>query len=93
MIQRSFLRVSKEVSRDFQGSFIFILRKFQECLKTMSNILQENFKKSFNGVSRMFQCSFVLQFCCCMDLIAATRTKGRLVIVEKGGHRQSWAAI
>ena len=35
--------------------------------------------KSFKGVSRMFQWSFVLQFCSCMNLIAATRAEGGLV--------------
>ena len=30
----------------------------------------------------MFQCSFVLQFCFCMDLIAATRAEGGLVFLE-----------
>ena len=37
--------------------------------------------KSFKGVSRIFQWSFVLQFYCSMNLIAATRAEGGLVIV------------
>ena len=37
-------------------------------------------KRIFKGVSRMFQLSFILRFCCCMDLIAATREKGGLVL-------------
>ena len=36
---------------------------------------------SFRGVSRMFQLSFVLQFCSCIDLIAATRAEGGLVFL------------
>ena len=38
------------------------------------------FKKILKKVSRMFQWSFVLQFCCCTDLIATTQAKGRLVL-------------
>ena len=38
-------------------------------------------KESVKGVLRMFQRSFVLQFCCCMKLIAATRAEGGLVFL------------
>ena len=37
-------------------------------------MFQEKFIRSFKGVS-----SFVLQFCCSMNLIAATRAEGGLV--------------
>ena len=49
-------------------------------LKKVSSVFQENFIKSFKGVSRNFQRSFVLPFCCSMNLIAATRAEGGLVI-------------
>ena len=68
-----------EVSRLFQGSFKGVSRVVQGCLKKVSSVFQEKFKQSVKGVSRMFQSSFVLQFCCCMDLIAATRAEGGLV--------------
>ena len=58
----------------FQGGFRDVLRKFQGGLKKVSSVFQENFIKSFKGVS-----SFVLQFCCSMNLIAATRAEGGLV--------------
>ena len=70
-------RYLKEVQRVFQGGFRDVLRKFQGCLKKVSCVLQENFIKSFKGVS-----SFVLQFCCRMNLISATRAKGGLVNFE-----------
>ena len=51
----------KEVQRVFQGSFKDVLRKIQEVMK-VSSVFQENFIKSFKGVSRIFQCSFVFNF-------------------------------
>ena len=67
-----FKRSSKGVSRKFQDIFKEVLRKFQGCLEKVS---------SFKGVSRMFQWSFVLGlFCCCTDLIVATRAEGGLVV-------------
>ena len=45
-----------------------MLRKCQVCFKKIST-------KSFSVVPRMFQWSFVLQFCSRMDLIAATRMR------------------
>ena len=44
-------------------------------------MFQENVIKSLKGVSRIFQKSFVLQFCCSMNLIAATRAEGGLVLL------------
>ena len=38
--------------------------------------------KSFKGISKMFQGSFLLQFCFRMYLIAATRAEGGLVVVD-----------
>ena len=64
----------KDVSRMFQECFNDVSRRFQGCLKKVSIVFQENFIKSFKGVS-----SFVLQFCCSMNLIAATRAEGGLV--------------
>ena len=72
-------RSSKGVSREFQGSFKDILRKLQGCLKKVSSVVQENFKTKFKGALRIFQLSFVLRFCCCIDLLAATRAEGELV--------------
>ena len=45
---------------------------------------QTGFKEGLK-VSKKFQKSFraVLQFCWCMDLIAATRAEGGLVLVQK----------
>ena len=43
------------LKEEFQGSFKDVLRKFQGCLKKVSIVFQENFKRSVNGVSRMFQ--------------------------------------
>ena len=47
-------------------------------------MLQENFRNSLKGVSRVFQWNFVLQVCCCMDFIAATQAEGGLVCSVKG---------
>ena len=44
----------------------------------MSSVFQENFIKIFKGVSR----SFVLQFFCSINLIAATRAEGGLVSIK-----------
>ena len=44
----------KEVQRVFQGSFKDVLRKFQGCLKKVSSVFQENFTKSFKGISKKF---------------------------------------
>ena len=62
-------RILKGVSREFQGSVKDVLRNFQ--------------KKSVKGVSRIFQRSFVSQFCSGMDLIAATQAEEELA---SGGH-------
>ena len=53
--------------------------------KKVSSVFQENFIKSFKDVSRIFQ---VLQFCCSMNLIAASRAKVGLVLVEKENTRK-----
>ena len=37
---------SKDVLREFQGSFKDVLRKFQGCLRKVSSVFQENFTKS-----------------------------------------------
>ena len=62
------------------------IRQLQRCFKEdsrvwkkVSSVFQEKFIKSFKGVSRIFQWSFVLPFCCSMNLIAATRAEGGLV--------------
>ena len=62
----------------FQGSFKDDLRNFQGSLKIVSSVFQEDFIISFKGILRVFQGSFVLQFCCCMNIIAATRAEGGL---------------
>ena len=68
------LRVFQGYQRVFQGGFRDVLRKFQGGLKKVSSVFQENFIKSSKGVS-----SFVLQFFCSMNLIAAIRAEGGLV--------------
>ena len=50
MIQGSF-KVSKRSSRVFVGRFKDVLRKFQGRFKKESSVFQENFIKSFKGVS------------------------------------------
>ena len=64
-----------EVQRVFQGRF----KGIKESFKKVQCVYQENFKKAFNGVLRMFLRRFVLQFCCCLALIAATQAEGGLV--------------
>ena len=76
MIQGSFKvskRSSKGVSKQFQRCF----KEDSRVLKNVSSVFQENFIKSFKGVS-----SFVLQFCSCMNLIAATRAERGLVYIN-----------
>ena len=63
-------RSSKGVSRQFQ-------RHFKEVLG-VSSVFKEDFKKSFKGFQESFN-KFFFQFCCCKDLIAATRAEGGLV--------------
>ena len=47
------------------------------CLKKSVKCVSRKFsKKKVSRVSRIF----VLKFCCCMDLIAATRAEGGLVL-------------
>ena len=62
----------KDVSRKFQGGFKYILSVSKESVKWVSRKFQK-------VVSRIFQWTFVLWFCCCIDLIAATRAKEGLV--------------
>ena len=76
MVQGSF-KISK---RSSQG----VSRLFQRCfnvdsrvVKKVLSVFQENSIKSFKGVS-----SFILQFCCSMNLIAATRAEGGLVCLQ-----------
>ena len=52
----------------------------------MKSVFQENSIKSFEGVSKIFQWSFVLQFCCSINLIAATKTEEGLVSVCLNTH-------
>ena len=47
--------------------------------------------RKIKGVLRMFQWSFVLQFCSCMDLIAATRAEGGLVSLK--GTVRKWGKM
>ena len=92
-VQLLFQESFKGVSRTFQGSFKVDTRKnegcsqrprkFQQYLKKASSAFKKISIKIFKGVSRMFQWSFVLQFCSRMYLIAATRAKGGLVWIQK----------
>ena len=45
-------RSSKGVKREFGGCFKDVLRKFK---KKSVSVFKDNLKKSFKGVSRMFQ--------------------------------------
>ena len=81
MIQGRFKSIKKKFKgflREFNGRFNDILRKFQGCLMGVK-CLPKKFQIKFQEFSRMFQWSFFLQFCCCMDFIAATRAEGGLV--------------
>ena len=53
-----------------------VLRELHGCLRGVCMKFQGYFQ-----VSRMFQGSFVLQFCYCMVLIAATLTEGGLLMI------------
>ena len=57
-------RSSEVASRAFQGSFKGVLRKLKWYLKKVSSVFSENFKQSFNSVSKIFNkilfCNFVL---------------------------------
>ena len=67
---------SKIPSRVIQGSFKVIWKKFKGCFKAVSktfqgvsrvfkevsSVFQENLKRSFKGVSKMFQWSFAILF-------------------------------
>ena len=75
-------RNTKGFSKKFPGSFKAVLRKFQRVFKISVKSVSRKLKKK--KVARVFhQWSFVFQFCCSMDLIAATRAEGGLVIIEK----------
>ena len=64
--------VSRVFKRYIEGCLLEVLRGFQEYMNEVQCVYQENFKKALIGVLRMFPRSFVLQFCCCLALIAAT---------------------
>ena len=73
----------------FKRSWMGVWGKFPRCFKGDSTVLQkvyivsqENLIKSLKGVSRSFQWRFVLQFSCSINLIAATRAEGGLVIIN-----------
>ena len=87
MIQGRF----KGIKKKFKGFFKGVSWQFQLRFKEVSRV----FKESVKCVPRKFQIKFqefsrmFLQFCCCMDLIAATRAEGGLVFffepIPKGG--------
>ena len=52
-VQISLKEVLKGVLREFEGSFKDVFKKFQGCLKKVSRVFQENFTKSFMGVSKV----------------------------------------
>ena len=68
MLQGSFEGVSRKIKIEgvFQETLKGDSRVLQEYLKEVQRVFQETF------FSRMLQRSFVLQFCCCIDLIAVT---------------------
>ena len=84
------LRKFKGVSRNNEVCLIGVLSGFQVYIKEVQRVLQgsfkgtyqENIKRAFMGVLRMFHRHFALQFCCCLALIAATRAEGGLVFLE-----------
>ena len=57
-------RSSKEVSREFKGSFKDILWKLQRCLKKVSSAFKE-MQKKFQGCLDTFNEVLSLQFCWC----------------------------
>ena len=78
--RKNFYDCLMEVSKVFQGRLRGVqssegpLREIQ-----VQRVFQVSFK-NFMGVSKTFQWSSLLQFCCCMALIAATRAEGGLVL-------------
>ena len=77
VIQGSF-RESKRSSNCVSKVLKEVSRNYQVCFTKI--------KATFKGVSEMFHWSFVLQFCYCMTLIAATRAKGGLVFKVLGSN-------
>ena len=79
-----FLDTFKGDSRQLQGYLKEVQRVFRESFKEGSRV----FKESVKCVSRKFQRCFMnvlikfLRFFCCMDLIAATRAEGGLVLLN-----------
>ena len=71
VIQGSFKSIQKKVNVCFKA----VSWTFQGCLNKVKRVSRTFQKK----VSRVFQWSFVLKFCSCMDLIAANWAEGGLV--------------
>ena len=72
-------RVSKRSSKNF---LLECLWQFLGCLKIVSSVFLKKFKQSFKSFQECFNGDLFLHFCCCMDLIAATRAEGGLVSIQ-----------
>ena len=72
-------RCFKDVFRKFQGCLRKFSREFQGCLKKVQGSLKKDQKKRFQG---RFDEGLLLQFCWCIDLIAAYQAEGGLVCWE-----------
>ena len=79
-VQQVFQGIFKEFSREFLNCFKEVSKMFKECVDCISR----KFQKKCQGCFKNDLIKFVLQFCYCMALIAATRAEGWLVYW--GGH-------
>ena len=77
MLRESFQGISREFQGSVKDCFKEVSRMFKESVKCVSRKFHKKVEGCFKNVSR----KFILQFCFCMALIAATRAEGRLVIV------------
>ena len=82
---RSCMDISRVLQRYWKKKFQSVPRKFQGCFRDISTMCQDCLKgptRKFPGkpdIPRMFQLSFVSQFCCCVADIAASRAEGGLL--------------
>ena len=71
-VLRVFTKSRKCVSRKLYGCFKKVSRKFQ------GKYVSRKFHKKFQACSTNLSMKFILQICCSMNLIAATRADGGL---------------
>ena len=75
----------REVSKAIQGCFKEVSSVIQKCFMMFQGSIKEvkcvsrKCHKKFQGCLKNLSMKFCLQFCCSMNLIAATRAEGGLV--------------